>query len=51
MRGQPTEAAPAGDQPTEAAPAGDQPTEAAPAADQSTVERSDDADPWRLPPR
>ena len=27
-----------------------QPTEAAPAGDQSTEERSDDADPWRLPP-
>jgi hypothetical protein len=27
-----------------------QPTEAAPAGDQPTDERSDDADPWRLPP-
>ena len=27
-----------------------QPTEAAPAGDQPTNERSDDADPWRLPP-
>ena len=27
-----------------------QPTEAAPAGDQSTEDRSDDADPWRLPP-
>jgi hypothetical protein len=37
-------------QPTDAAPASDQPTEAAPAGDRSTDERSDDADPWRLPP-
>ncbi len=51
MRGQSTEAAPSGDQSTVTAPSGDQSTEVAQAGDQSTDERSDDADPWRLPPR
>jgi hypothetical protein len=50
--GQPSTAQPWTATSAEAAePLGGQPTEAAPAGDQSTDEPSDDADPWRLPPR